>query len=127
MVTVGPVPTGTETVFVEEHPVEFVPTTVYTVVTVGDTEMDEVDAPVFQLYEDAPFALMLTEPDPLHNVEGVATTLTVGEVPVFSPMVAVFEHPPSVAVTEYTVAEVTLIAVGFETDVLLRKVDGVQE
>jgi hypothetical protein len=88
------------------------PVTVYVVVTVGDTAIDEVVAVVFQEYVAAPLADSVTV-EPEQIVEDVALTFTLGVVFV---MVTVFVllQLPLTPVTVYvvvTVGETTILFV----------------
>ena len=96
-VTFGLAITVTATVLVLEQPVTvLVPVTVYIVVTVGDTVILEVVAPVLQLYVFAPVAERLTG-NPEQTV--ALLTATVGDTAILTLTVLVLEHPDVVPVT----------------------------
>jgi hypothetical protein len=89
--TVGLETTATVRVLMAEaeHPVKF-PVTVYTVVPVGETETEDVFAPVFQVYVVTPLAVNVTLLPAQTEVELAAID---GALPTETDAVVVFTQP----------------------------------
>jgi hypothetical protein len=85
----------------------FVPCTVYTVVLPGDTVMQALVAPVFQVYVVRPAEAHSICEAPAQMVEVEGEILMVGSGVTFTCRVAVLTHPAALtAVTVYTVVTV---------------------
>jgi hypothetical protein len=111
----------TNTVFVPAQTPPFVPVTVYTVITVGETTtVPPVIAPGIHVYDVAPVADNVDVP-PRHIRDGEADAVIVGVLNTVMEIVFVLEHVPFTPLTVYVV-----LTVGVTTIVPLVNAPGFQ-